>query len=99
MSDKHLYRSRDERLLFGVCGGVAKYLNVDPTIVRLLWVLVAMMGGPAPWVAYLVLVFVIPLEAEKADPAATKKLVAEEEPEEKAKPAAPAETKKLSEEE
>jgi len=36
---KRLYRSGNERVLGGVCGGVAEYLNIDPTIVRLLWIL------------------------------------------------------------
>ncbi|GAH55174.1 unnamed protein product [marine sediment metagenome] len=35
--DKRLYRSRKDRKLCGVCGGIAEYLNADPTIVRLLW--------------------------------------------------------------
>jgi phage shock protein PspC (stress-responsive transcriptional regulator) len=41
---KRLYRSGKERILGGVCGGVAEYFNVDPTIVRLVWVLLALMG-------------------------------------------------------
>ena len=34
--EKRLYRSRKERMLFGVCGGVAEYFDVDPTLVRLI---------------------------------------------------------------
>ncbi len=37
-----LHRSRQERLLFGVCGGIAEYLGIDPTIVRIAFVLVAL---------------------------------------------------------
>ncbi len=44
MNDKKLYRSND-RKIFGVCGGVAEYLGVDPTIVRIIWLLVAISGG------------------------------------------------------
>ena len=36
---KRLYRSSSERILGGVCGGIADYFNMDPTIVRLLWIL------------------------------------------------------------
>jgi phage shock protein PspC (stress-responsive transcriptional regulator) len=36
---KRLYRSGNERVLGGVCGGIAEYFNIDPTIVRLLWIL------------------------------------------------------------
>ena len=37
MVKKRLYRSKKERILGGVCGGIAEYLNADPTIVRLIW--------------------------------------------------------------
>ena len=38
---KKLFRSRENRMICGVCGGVAEYFNIDPTLVRLGWVLVA----------------------------------------------------------
>ena len=41
---KRLYRSDKERILGGVCGGMGEYLNVDPTIIRLLWILFAFSG-------------------------------------------------------
>ena len=41
---KNLYKS-DERKLCGVCGGIAEFLDVDPTIVRLVWVLASLGGG------------------------------------------------------
>ncbi|WP_207706879.1 PspC domain-containing protein [Alkaliphilus pronyensis] len=41
---KRLYLSRDKQLA-GVCGGIAEYINVDPTIVRLLWVIFTLTGG------------------------------------------------------
>lgn len=63
MSDeiKRLYRSRDERMIGGVCGGLAEYLNADPTLIRLLFVLFALAGGPGI-LAYLILWIVVPLE-------------------------------------
>lgn len=36
---KRLYRSRDDRWLAGVCGGIAKYFDMDPTIIRVLFIL------------------------------------------------------------
>jgi phage shock protein PspC (stress-responsive transcriptional regulator) len=42
---KKLYRSRTNRMFFGVCGGIAEYLGADPTVVRLLWVLGGLMVG------------------------------------------------------
>ena len=47
MSDqpKRLYRSRTNKVIAGVCGGVAEYLDIDPTLVRIIWVLFAVFGG------------------------------------------------------
>jgi phage shock protein C len=62
---KRLYRSRDERMLGGVGGDLAKYLNTDPTLIRLLFVLFALAGGPGI-VAYLIMWIVVPLEPQGA---------------------------------
>lgn len=43
--DKRLYRSREDRVIAGVCGGLAEYFNLDPSLVRLIWALVAIAGG------------------------------------------------------
>jgi phage shock protein PspC (stress-responsive transcriptional regulator) len=58
---KRLYRSRTQRMIGGVCGGLANYLNADPTLIRLLMVLFALAGGPG-LIAYLILWIVVPLE-------------------------------------
>ena len=42
--EKKLYRSATNKMLFGVCGGLGEYFNVDPTIVRLLWAILASTG-------------------------------------------------------
>lgn len=42
--NKKLYRSND-RKLFGVCGGIAEYFDIDPLIVRILWVVLTVSGG------------------------------------------------------
>lgn len=58
---RRLYRSRDERMLAGVCGGVAKYFGWDPTLVRLAVALSLLLPGPQA-IAYLVAWVVIPEE-------------------------------------
>jgi phage shock protein C len=58
-SPKKLYRSRTERRISGVCGGLAEYFNIDPTLVRLLFVLGLLLVGGTLW-AYIILMIVIP---------------------------------------
>jgi len=50
---KKLYKSRRNRNLLGVCGGIGEYLDVDPVIIRILWVIFTFMGG-AGILAYIV---------------------------------------------
>ncbi len=59
---KPLKRSRSERMIAGVCGGLAAYFDVDPTWVRLIFVLFLFLGGSAILV-YLVMWLVMPLES------------------------------------
>ena len=65
MNDKRLIRSRDNRMLFGVCAGIAAYLNVDPVIVRLLAVLLTLWNGVGLLI-YLALALLMPQESEMA---------------------------------
>ena len=58
---KKLYKSTTDRKLCGVCAGIANYLNIDPTVVRLLWALISFVGG-AGVIAYIVCALVIPDE-------------------------------------
>ena len=58
--EKKLYRSVNDRKIAGVCGGLAKYLNIDPTVIRVIWALIAL--GGAGIVAYLVCALIIPEE-------------------------------------
>lgn len=62
---KRLYRSREERMLAGVCGGLGSYFAVDPTLVRALFVLFGLVAGGGI-LAYLILWILIPLEPEAA---------------------------------
>lgn len=57
--EKRLYRSRTERKLAGVCGGLAEYFNIDPTIVRLGWVIAIFCAGGG-LLAYLIAMIIIP---------------------------------------
>ncbi|GMQ60876.1 PspC domain-containing protein [Vallitalea maricola] len=58
---KRLVKSRRNRKINGVCGGIAEYLDVDPTIIRLLFTIGIIFGGAGLW-AYIICVFVIPDE-------------------------------------
>ena len=58
---KQLRRSKTDRMLGGVCAGIANYLDVDPTIIRLLWVLCIFLAGSGI-LAYLICWIVIPNE-------------------------------------
>ena len=60
MADR-LYRSRTDRMLFGVAGGMARYFRIDPAIVRLVWVLLFLAVG-AGFLLYIVAAIVIPEE-------------------------------------
>ena len=64
---KRLERSRSNRVLGGVCAGVANYLNMDPTLVRVLTVLLSLFTG-VPVVVYLVLLLVVPEEGSPTAP-------------------------------
>ncbi len=56
---KKLAKSQSERKLCGVCGGLAEYFNIDPTLVRLLWVLFSLAGG-AGVLAYIIAAVIMP---------------------------------------
>ncbi|MFR3729518.1 PspC domain-containing protein [Lacrimispora sp.] len=57
-NQKRLYRSETDKMLCGVCGGIAEYFNVDATIIRLLWVLLTC-SGPGI-LAYIIAAVIIP---------------------------------------
>ncbi|MBR4934972.1 MAG: PspC domain-containing protein [Anaerotignum sp.] len=57
--NKKLYRSKNDKKISGVCGGIAEYFGIDATIVRLLWVLATFMNGLSV-VAYVACVFIVP---------------------------------------
>lgn len=57
--EKKLYRSYSNRMIAGVCGGVAEYFDIDPTLIRLLWVVAGFLGGGGLLI-YLVCAIIIP---------------------------------------
>ena len=57
---KRLYRTRDDQMIGGVCGGLARYFDVDPTLVRVLAVVALVFGFPAAFVGYLVAWAIMP---------------------------------------
>lgn len=59
MEPKRLYKSDTNKMLGGVCGGIAEYINLDPTIIRLLWLVFSFAGG-AGILAYIIAAIIIP---------------------------------------
>jgi phage shock protein C len=59
---KRLYRSKNNRMLAGICGGIANYFNIDPVIVRIIAVICLLAFNLMAVLAYIILIFIIPLE-------------------------------------
>jgi len=59
MAIKRLYRSNKEKVIAGVCGGIAEYLKVDPVLIRLIWAIAVLMWGAGIF-AYLIAWIIIP---------------------------------------
>jgi phage shock protein C len=58
---RKLYRSRTNRQVAGVCGGLAQYFNIDATLIRVLFILLAVLGGSG-LVLYLAMWIIVPKE-------------------------------------
>lgn len=63
--NNRLYRSNSEKMLCGVCGGIAEYFDADPTVIRLLWAAVCMVSCGTGLLAYLVAAVIIPVRPER----------------------------------
>ncbi len=63
--EKRLYRSRTDRMIWGVCGGLADYFNIDATVIRLIFVLLVFANGIGV-LAYIIMAIVVPLEGSKS---------------------------------
>lgn len=57
---RQLTRSTANRMIAGVCAGLGEYFNVDPTVVRLLFILALFLTGPGILIAYLIMAIIIP---------------------------------------
>ena len=60
--EKKLYRNTANKMIAGVCAGIAEYANIDPTVVRVIWALIALSG--AGLLAYLICALIIPEKPE-----------------------------------
>lgn len=65
MENAHLYRSRDDAMIGGVCGGLGDYLGIDPTFIRLFFVLLALAANGIGLLIYFLLWVVMPLESQR----------------------------------
>ena len=88
MSDepRKLYRSIDDRWLAGVCGGLANYFNLDPTLVRIIFIVLALVGLGGV-IIYLLVWVLVPPEPTEEELAIMDKIIEEEIAEEKAESA------------
>lgn len=59
---KKLYRSTTDKKIAGVCGGLAEYFNIDPTIVRVIFVILLLPGGLPGFIPYVILWLVVPIK-------------------------------------
>jgi len=66
MNNKLLTRSVKDRMFAGVCGGLGDYLGMDPTVVRLIFVLLFFVTGPGVLLAYLIMALIVPEAATQA---------------------------------
>lgn len=62
MEPKKLYRSRSNSMISGVCGGLAEYIGLDPTVVRLLYVLLSLCTMGSGLLFYIIAMIIIPME-------------------------------------
>ena len=60
-SKKRLYKSSTDKKVCGVCGGIANYFDVDPTVIRLIWVIFTLAGGSG-LIAYIIAAIIMPDE-------------------------------------
>ena len=58
---KRLYKSSTDKKVCGVCGGIANYFDVDPTVIRLIWVIFTLAGGSG-LIAYIIAASIMPDE-------------------------------------
>lgn len=60
---KRLYKSTTDKKIFGVCGGLAEYFNIDPVIIRVIWAVLVLFWGTG-LLLYLIFAFVLPKDTD-----------------------------------
>lgn len=84
MAETKLYRSATDKMIGGVCGGLGEYFNVDPTVIRIVWVIIALLSFPAGLgigaIAYGVSMFVIPRNPDEVSLMETQDMNTDEPP-------------------
>ncbi len=60
---KRIYKKREDKMLCGVCAGVAEYFDIDPTLVRVLWAVISL-GAGAGLLAYIICAIIFPDKSE-----------------------------------
>jgi len=63
---RRLCKSNTDRVISGVCGGIAEYFNFDPTTVRLVWIALTLFGGLSIWI-YIIAAIIMPRDYSTAD--------------------------------
>jgi phage shock protein C len=63
--EKRLYRSRDDRMIWGVCGGIARYFDIDPVVVRVVAIVLLVFTAGAAIIAYILAAIIVPLETSQ----------------------------------
>lgn len=65
---KKLYKSKTDRNVSGVCGGIAEYFNIDSTLVRILWVIISIFSASVPGLLiYIICALIIPDEPDSVE--------------------------------
>lgn len=62
--EKKLYKIEEGKKLDGVCGGIAEYLNVDPTLIRLIWAIITLSTAGVGLIGYLICAVIMPKKSE-----------------------------------
>ena len=65
---KRLYRSKDERVINGFCGGLGRYLDMDPVVIRLLWIVLTLLSLGTGILVYLIAWIIVPEEGPEDHP-------------------------------
>lgn len=60
MDEKRLIKSSVNRMICGVCGGIGEYFKIDPTVIRLIWVILSVFGAGTGLVVYIIAAVIVP---------------------------------------